>query len=82
MKRFDRRSWLSYSGVAAASLVLRTRALAWADRAPVAATTAGRISGIGEDGVSVFKGIPYGGDTAKTRFQAPVPHYRQAGTPR
>jgi para-nitrobenzyl esterase len=73
MKRFDRRSLLRYSGVAAASLALRTKALAWADSAPLATTTAGKISGVVEDGVNVFKGIPYGGDTAKTRFKAPVP---------
>jgi para-nitrobenzyl esterase len=66
MKRFDRRSFLRYSGVAAASL-------AWADGAPLATTAAGKISGVVEDGVNVFKGIPYGGDTAQTRFKAPAP---------
>jgi len=72
MKRFDRRSLLQYSGVAAASLALPAKALAW-DHAPRAATTAGKVSGLVEDGVNVFKGIPYGGDTAKTRFKAPSP---------
>src|SRR5664280_2223640 len=72
MKRFDRRSLLRYTGVAAASLAFRTKA-AWAESAPLAKTTAGKISGVVEDGVHVFKGIPYGGDTAKTRFKAPVP---------
>ena len=66
MKRFDRRSFLRYSGVAAASM-------AWADGAPLATTAAGKISGVVEDGVNVFKGIPYGGDTTKTRFKAPAP---------
>ena len=39
---------------------------------PLATTTAGKISGVVQDGINVFKGVPYGGDTAKTRFQAPV----------
>jgi len=70
MKRLDRRALLQVSGMAAASLVLRGRA--WAADAPVAATTAGRISGVVEDGINVFRSVPYGGDTAKSRFRAPV----------
>jgi len=73
MKRLDRRSLLRYSGVAAASLAFRTNASAWPLPAPLATTTAGKISGAVEDGINVFKGVPYGGDTAKTRFQTPAP---------
>lgn len=40
--------------------------------APVATTTAGKIRGYLDQGIHVFKGIPYGGDTAKRRFQPPV----------
>jgi para-nitrobenzyl esterase len=40
---------------------------------PVAATTAGRVRGYVDQGIVAFKGIPYGGDTAQRRFQAPVP---------
>jgi para-nitrobenzyl esterase len=68
--KMNRRSLLRYSGVA--SLVAGTRAFAW-DGVPLATTTSGRISGELVEGINVFKGIPYGGDTAKTRFQAPVP---------
>src|ERR1022692_4660974 len=72
MERFDRRTLLQYSGMAAASLALRGKAYAWADATPLATTAAGKISGVMEDGINVFKGVPYGGDTAKTRFKAPV----------
>jgi len=65
--------------MAAAALTLRTKAWAWADGAPLATTTAGKISGVLEDGINVFKGVPYGGDTAKTRFQAPVAPERWSG---
>jgi para-nitrobenzyl esterase len=41
--------------------------------APIAQTTAGRIRGLVDQGILVFKGVPYGGDTALRRFQAPVP---------
>jgi len=79
MSRFDRRTLLQVSGMAAASLALRAKAFAWADTAPVATTTAGKISGVAEDGILVFKGVPYGGDTAKTRFMAPVAPARWTG---
>ena len=72
MERFDRRTLLQYSGMAAASLALRGKAYAWADATPLATTAAGKISGVMEDGINVFKGVPYGGDTAKTRFKGPV----------
>ena len=70
--RLDRRALLKYSGVAGALVALRVDGFAWAGSGPVAATTAGKISGRVEDGINVFKGVPYGGDTAKTRFMAPV----------
>jgi para-nitrobenzyl esterase len=67
--------------MAAAALALRTKV--WAGIQvppdPLAATTAGKISGVVEDGINVFKGVPYGGDTAKTRFQAPVAPERWSG---
>ncbi len=71
--RFNRRTLLRCSGITAASLALPKEILAWGDEAPVARTTAGRVSGMVVEGINVFKGIPYGGDTAKTRFRAPVP---------
>jgi para-nitrobenzyl esterase len=41
-------------------------------KAPVAATTAGKVHGFTDRGVNVFKGIPYGADTAPRRFMAPI----------
>ena len=41
--------------------------------APVAKTTAGPVRGYTDQAISAFKGIPYGDDTAKHRFQPPVP---------
>ena len=71
MKRIDRRTLLQCSGMVAGSLGLR--GFAWAQGAPVAVTRAGKIGGAMEDGINVFKGVPYGGDTARTRFKAPAP---------
>jgi para-nitrobenzyl esterase len=73
MKPFDRRKFMRYAGMAAASLTVQSKRIAWADSAPLATTKAGKVSGAVVDGVNVFKGIPYGADTAKTRFKAPVP---------
>jgi para-nitrobenzyl esterase len=42
-----------------------------ADTNPIATTKAGKVRGVVEDGTIVFKGVRYGADTAKTRFQAP-----------
>jgi para-nitrobenzyl esterase len=40
---------------------------------PVAQTTYGKIRGLAEGPIKVFKGIPYGADTATTRFMPPAP---------
>jgi para-nitrobenzyl esterase len=79
MNRFDRRVLLRNTGLVAGGLALRAKAWAWVDGAPVATTTAGKISGVVQDGINVFKGVPYGGDTAKTRFRAPVVPEKWAG---
>ena len=39
----------------------------------VAQTQYGKVRGVEEDGIKVFKGIRYGADTATTRFMAPKP---------
>src|ERR1700685_6012 len=40
--------------------------------APVVATNSGQVRGFIDEEIFVFKGIPYGADTSKRRFQPPV----------
>ena len=40
--------------------------------APVAVTRTGTVRGLRDRGIAVFKGIPYGADTAERRFMPPV----------
>ena len=48
-------------------------AVSAADNGPIAATTAGAIRGYTDNGIYVFKGIPYGENTALHRFKRPIP---------
>jgi len=73
MMRIDRRSLLRYTVVGAAGLMLRTKAWAWIEAVPQAKTKSGEIVGAIEEGINVFKGVPYGKDTARTRFRTPAP---------
>ena len=41
-------------------------------RSPLAATRSGRIAGTVDRGIHVFRGVPYGADTATRRFQRSV----------
>ena len=83
MKPMNRRAVLRSAGVAAAALALRRSLFAFPGShaaaaqatasAPQAKTRYGSISGTLEDGINVFRSIPYGADTAPVRFQAPLP---------
>ncbi|HEY4245461.1 MAG TPA: carboxylesterase/lipase family protein [Lacunisphaera sp.] len=57
---------------AIASAEIADSAPAAAPNALVAQTGAGKVRGYQGKGVTIFKGIPYGDDTAKHRFQPPV----------
>ena len=66
------RRYVLKGAIAAALVATLDLPVAFADAAaPVAVTKAGKVRGKVENGVSVFKGVRYGADTATTRFQAP-----------
>jgi len=68
---FNRRDVLKAAGaVAASTLIVPATAFA-ADSEPLATTSAGKVRGAKESGIYVFKGVRYGADTGKARFQAP-----------
>ncbi len=70
MKSVTRRTLLQYAGLAAAAQPL---AFATSVLQPVATVQAGALLGSFNDGIFVFKGIPYGADTRTTRFKPPAP---------
>ena len=66
----NRRHFLQHAALLGAGIGLASRT-GWASTgsAPLARTRSGRIAGQTENAVHVFRGIPYGADTAPRRFQ-------------
>ena len=62
----------SCTGAVLARMAIGSPAFASVARAPIASTTSGRVRGRVDRGILVFKGIPYGADTAPRRFMPPV----------
>jgi len=83
MNPINRRTVLRSAAAAAVSAAAGRRIFALAGQltpqeaatngVPVAKTRYGSIRGTLEDGIRVFRGVPYGADTAPVRFQAPLP---------
>ncbi|MBN9544476.1 MAG: carboxylesterase/lipase family protein [Alphaproteobacteria bacterium] len=74
MEEPDRRQLLLAGGMAAAGLALGAPPAQAAGTAPIVNTSYGKVRGFMEDGVKIFKGIPYGASTAgANRFMPPQP---------
>jgi para-nitrobenzyl esterase len=71
--RSDRRGFLAGSALAGAAMLMPHRQVwAAAPSQPVVETTSGKIQGVTVDGISAFKGVPYGASTAgANRFMPP-----------
>jgi hypothetical protein len=69
----DRRGFLTRSAMAGSAMLMPRRS-SWAAKMsePVVETTYGKIRGAEVNGISAFKGVPYGASTAGTnRFMPP-----------
>jgi para-nitrobenzyl esterase len=80
MAQYNRRKFLHQSAVItsgiAVSNIFKLPAFASGSSKtndPVVSTVYGKIRGYMDNGINVFKGVPYGADTSSRRFMAPLP---------
>ena len=70
-------SWAGAAEVTSATVTAASAAVA--ESPPVGVTRTGQVRGYTDRGILAFKGIPYGADTARRRFQAPLSAERWEG---
>jgi para-nitrobenzyl esterase len=71
-----RRKFLKTTGIAAGTMAAISSPLfakAFIESDPIAQTKYGKISGIKNSGINIFKGVRYGADTSNRRFQPALP---------
>ena len=79
MASLTRRKMLAQSIVLAGTSILGPD-LSASSEAPVVLTKHGKVRGFVDMGISVFRGIRYGADTASNRFRPPRPPFSWDGT--
>lgn len=75
----DRRQFLAGLGVISTAGLIPGGVFAEVAVSPVAETKWGKVRGGIDSGISVFRAIPYGADTSKRRFLAPIKPKRWHG---
>ena len=77
---FSRREFVRHASLFAAASAVGLRPAFAADAYVVADTAAGKVRGVDVEGIKIFKGIPYGANTAgSNRFMPPMPVAKWTG---
>lgn len=86
MSKLSRRTFLQQSSILSSGIVASgffnkpsTVFRSFQNESPVATTSYGMIRGYADNGINVFKGIPYGADTSTRRFMSPLPPEKWTG---